>query len=224
MSLAISALNVFCNISALKVFCNICFECMLQLSALNAFCNICFKCILQYICFECLLQYLLWMSFAISALNIFCNISALNVFCNICYECLLQKLLWMSFAISALNVFLQYLLWMFLQYLLWMFFAISVRNVFYHLCSQHPWLLITNLKLVLQEMPLFSTGTFLFTACKLWYAANGVTCTKTLGRLWPESVPILVERHKEFVFSVQIRHRDRLLVLCLWRVFYETDF
>ena len=88
------------------------------------------------------------------------------------------------------------------------------------------------------------------------------TCTENLGRFWPDSVPILVKRHTEFVFSVQIRHRhkfclqvcivfwtesirtriffctdfcirqmfhssflrDRLLVLYLWRLFYETDF
>ena len=43
-----------------------------------------------------------------------------------------------------------------------------------------------------------------------------LSCTKTLGRIWPESVPILVRKHTEFVFSVQIRHRHRFcLQFCI---------
>ena len=57
-----------------------------------------------------------------------------------------------------------------------------------------------------------------------------LSCTKTLGRIWPESVPILVRKHTEFVFSVQIRHRHRFNIYCFLgrinpnRVFFCTDY
>ena len=51
------------------------------------------------------------------------------------------------------------------------------------------------------------------------------TCTENLGRFWPEPVQILVKRHTEFVFSVQIRHRHRFCFqVCFVRFVFCTDY
>ena len=54
-----------------------------------------------------------------------------------------------------------------------------------------------------------------------------ISCTKSLSLFWPESEPILVKRHTQFVFSVQSRHRHRFcLQVCIvfWAVSIRTRF